>query len=93
MKLNTGAMGIIDCGTLSATDAVQPLLNEARECFEVLVQADPANTLDVSIGNDLVQWWVLEAGDTLRLAVSHINKVYVHFPADVAQRINWIAMR
>lgn len=91
--MNVPTYDILDCGTLTGTATAAPLVAEDRNCCELIVQADPNNTADVTIGNDLVQWWVLEAGGTLSLPIRHIRAVYVRFPADSTQRVNWIAMR
>jgi len=91
--MNVPTYDILDCGTLTGTNTVVPLLGEPRLCVELIVQSDPSNTANVGIGNDLVQWWVLAPGATLTVPARHINIVYVRFPANSTQRVNWIAMR
>jgi len=91
--MNIPSYDNLDCGTLTGNDQVLPLLTENRQCAEVIVQADPTNGGDVTIGNDTAQWWVLEAGLSLSLPIRHIEKVYAHFPAGGTNRVNWIAMR
>jgi hypothetical protein len=83
----------IDCGTLTGAATVAPLLTEDRDCFEVIVQADPDNEVNLSIGSSLAQWYVLEPGATITIPTRHLNNVYVRFPAGDDQRVNWIAMR
>lgn len=91
--MNVPTYDILDCGTLTGANTVVPLITEPRLCVELIVQADPSNSANVSLGNDMVQWWVLEPGATLAVPARHINIVYVRFQASQTQRVNWIAMR
>ncbi len=91
--MNVPTYDILDCGTLASINTTLPLIAEGRNCLEVIVQADPNNTANVVLGDALVQCYVLEPGATLTIPIRHINKIFVRFPSDTTQRVNWIAMR
>lgn len=63
-------------GTVSATTSAAAL-GTSSACTEVLVQADPANTANVKVGNATSQNVTLEPGDSYTLRVNNRNLVYV----------------
>lgn len=63
-------------------------------CWQVLIQADPANTQNVLVGNETHGCYiVLRAGETITIPINDARKIYVRAAAGAGyQRVNWIAM-
>lgn len=45
------------------TTSAAPLGSSVEDLTELVIQADPDNTVDILIGSSLVQCWKLEPGD------------------------------
>ena len=78
-------------GTLSVDDTTaEALTSTVRDVSEVLIQAASANTAAILVGSSASQTVELEAGDTLRIQIKDVSKVYV-VAASGTQSANWIA--
>lgn len=68
--------------------------NNDLECYQVLVQNDPANTVNMYVGNQHSQSMVLTPGQTETIPYKGmVSDIYVRFTAGAANRANWHAMR
>lgn len=47
----------------SLTTTAAPLGSSTEDLTEVVIQADPDNTVDILVGSSLVQCWKMEPGD------------------------------
>ncbi len=83
---------VMYAGQVSGIDTLLPLATDEYQIYEVFMQADPDNPADVLMGTALVQYVVLEAGDTLTLPIDSLTKVYIRFPTAGPNYVNWIAM-
>jgi len=68
--------------TASAVAADQP-------CVEVLCQADPANTVNVLIGDAALQPIALTPGASIIVPVSNVNLIYAK-SASLTATLNWL---
>ena len=59
-------------------------------CNELLVQADPNNTVDVYVGTKTKQTIKLTKGESETLPIHNANQVYVKTVSDTAT-VNWMA--
>lgn len=57
---------------------------------EALIQADPANTVNILIGNSTAQEVVLAPGQSLTIPVISLSLVYVKTSASTGT-VNWLA--
>lgn len=82
----------LGAGRNNAIGINQAALGNSFPCFQVIVQADLANTANIFIGN-LTQgcYYELAAGNAVTLPINNIEKIYVRSAAGV-QAANWLAM-
>ncbi len=76
-------------GQLSATTTAAALGSQA--CLAVLVQADPANTQNVLLGDSSNQYLVLQAGKSLVVPCSNVAQVYARSVSGT-QTVNWLSI-
>jgi hypothetical protein len=72
----TQAEGSAALYTSQATATTSPAALASQACSELVIQNDPANSVDVLIGNSTNQYIDLAPGDAIVLAVSNANLVY-----------------
>ncbi len=78
-------------GTFTATVSAAPLNGGTHlPCSEVLVQNDPANAVNIKVGNETSQSVVLIPGQTYAIAIDDVAKVYVK-AASATPTVNWSA--
>lgn len=75
--------------TVSGTTAVP--LTAQQPCTEVIIQADPGNSVNVYLGNSSAQPLVLSAGASLTLPVVNLNLIYVALHSGTSAQLNWLA--
>ena len=75
-------------------DGAVPITVLGLECFQVLVQADPSNTVDLRVGTATSQSIVLRPGEAETIPYCGlIRDIFVRAPGAANQRVNWHAMR
>lgn len=80
----------ISCGIKEAgTDAAR-ITTDSTPSNEVLIQADPDNTVAVFIGNATAQPIKLNAGGYIPIPVNDVSLLYVK-TASVTANVNWLA--
>ncbi len=90
--MSTAPANSLLAGTQSAT-TVAAALNSgtAAGCRQVLVQADPDNTVSVFVGNATTQPLELVPGDAATIGISDVAKVFVKTASSTAT-VNWLGM-
>lgn len=78
-------------GTINASFPAQALIQQQTKCFEVLVQNDPASTVNLKVGNEFGQYVELTAGESINLPINDANKVHIGTDGGTAT-VNYIAM-
>ncbi len=63
-----------------------------QPCMAVWVQADPANSQNVLVGDSSNQYCALAAGKSVVIPVSNVNKVYVKSSSGT-QTVNFLAIQ
>lgn len=76
-------------GTLAATTSAAAL--GSQKCIAVLVQADPANTQNILVGDSTNQYFVLQAGKAITIPCANVSEVYAK-SASGTQNVNWISI-
>ncbi len=76
-------------GTLT-TSTTATVLAASQPVFEVLVQSDPDNTVDILVGTRQAQVIQLKPGQALTIPTSNLNRVYAR-AASSAPVLNYIA--
>lgn len=63
------------------------------ECYQVLVQSDPSNTVNMYVGNQHSQSVVLQPGQSETIPFrGMVSDIYIRFVSGT-NRVNWHAMR
>lgn len=62
--------------TITATTTAVPVGSSLKDLTELMIQADPDNTVDVLIGSSTVQCWKLEPGDVLNCPIRNPALIY-----------------
>lgn len=76
--------------TTSRTGAAA--ISNSQPCVEVLVQADPDNTVDLFVGNDSTQPIQLKPGAGISITVDNVSKIFARSADGTTSAvINWIA--
>jgi hypothetical protein len=84
------AGGTPTTGTVNVTTAAA--IGASVPCGSVLVQSDPSNIVDVTIGLAAGQFWVLSPGDAILIPVSNLNLVYAAASGGTSSRLNyWVS--
>ena len=76
-------------GTLT-TSTTATVLAASQPVFEVLVQSDPDNTVDILVGTRQAQVIQLKPGQALTIPTSNLNRVYAT-AASSTPTLNYIA--
>lgn len=87
----TNAGGTPTAGSKTDVGTTAAALTAGQSCFEVIVQADPDNTVDVFFGTSGSQPMQLLPGQAVRLKVSNVNLVYVKTASGTAT-VNWLSV-
>lgn len=66
----------------------------ALGCFQVIVQNDPGNQVNMYVGNGASQSVVLTSGQSETIPYQgKVSDIYVRFASGTGNRVNWHAMR
>ena len=62
-------------------------------CWQVLVQADPANTANVLVGDEVHGCHiVLTAGASITIPINEVSKIWIRSADAVMTTVHWMAM-
>lgn len=76
------------------TSAVPITTDATLSCYQVIVQNDPSNQVNMYVGNNASQSIVLTPGQTETIPYcGMVNGIYVRFASGSNLRVNWHAMR
>lgn len=62
--------------TITATVTAASVGSPLQTLVELIIQADPNNTVDVLLGNATTQCWRLQAGDTISWPIKNPALIY-----------------
>jgi len=81
---------ILYAGTKTDVGTTAAAIGGSQKCNEVLVQADPDNSVDVFIGNSTIQPLRLKPGVSATIPVNNVSLIYAKTTSGTAT-VNWLA--
>lgn len=70
--------------TITATTVAAPIGSALLTLIEIIIQADPDNSVDVLIGNATTQCWKLQPGDTVTWPIKNPALIYAKTASSTA---------
>jgi len=80
----------LSAGTYGASTSANPIVTVSTACSEVIVQNDPASTVNVIVGGSGGQAIALIPGQMLTIAVNKVELIYAKTASGTAT-VNWLA--
>lgn len=78
-------------GTMTATTSMRQVSGLNVSCYTVLIQSDPNNSVDVYIGNVLVQPIHLLPGQSITVDTNNLPNFYA-ITTSGSGLVNWLAL-
>jgi hypothetical protein len=83
--------GTLNAGTKATASGSAVALATSTTSSRVTVQADPANTVGMYVGNASSQPILLYAGDSIVLDVNNVSIIYIKRTGSTNVTANWVA--
>jgi len=76
------------------TGAVPITTDTTLTCYQIIVQNDPGQQVNMYVGNNASQSVVLTPGQSETIPYNgRVSDIYVRFASGIGNRVNWHAMR